>query len=77
MDLITARNILETEERIAVLRNLIATLEPKGIDVSEHCRLLAAEERYLASGCEAPAHDAAAKNVEGKAAGWIMPPGSK
>ena len=73
MDSITALNIAQTEERIAILRNLIATLGRKGIDVSEHRRLLAAEERYLASGCEAPAPEPAA-NAEGTAAGWVMPP---
>ena len=47
-------NIARTEQRIAILRNLIATLGAKGHDVSEHKRMLEAEERYLASGCAPP-----------------------
>jgi hypothetical protein len=51
MDITKKLNIARTEQRIAILRNLIATLGAKGHDVSEHRRMLAAEERYLASGC--------------------------
>jgi hypothetical protein len=54
MDLTTKLNIARTEQRIALLRNLIATLASRGKDVSEHRRMLAAEERYLASGCAPP-----------------------
>jgi hypothetical protein len=54
MDPITALNIARTEQRIAVLRNLIGTLERKGADVSEHRRMLAAVELYLARGCAPP-----------------------
>jgi hypothetical protein len=54
MDLTKKLNIARTEQRIAILRNLISTLGAKGHDVFEHRRMLAAEERYLASGCAPP-----------------------
>jgi hypothetical protein len=51
MDPITALNIAQTKERIALLHNLISQLSRKGHDVSEHRGLLAMEEAYLARGC--------------------------
>jgi hypothetical protein len=54
MDLTTKLNIASTEARIAILRHLITTLGAKGHDVSEHRRMLATEERYLASGWAPP-----------------------
>jgi hypothetical protein len=53
MDPITAHNIARTEQRIAVLRHLIETLEPKGKDVSEHRRMLEAAERLSRLGLRA------------------------
>jgi hypothetical protein len=45
-DPIRALNIAQTEEPIAVLRDLIETLEPKGHDVSQHRAMLEAEEDW-------------------------------
>jgi hypothetical protein len=77
MDLTTKLNIALTEQRIALLRNLIATLASKGKDVSEHRRMLAAEERYVASGCAPPETPELSASTTGTTAGYIMPPGAK
>jgi hypothetical protein len=77
MDATTKLNIARTKERIAILRNLIGTLKPKGAGVSEHRRMLAAEERYLASGCAPPQARKPLARTGGTASGWIIPPGSK
>lgn len=76
-DLTTKLNIARTEQRIAILRNLISTLEANGKDVSEHRRMLTAEERYHTSGCAPPEGPQPAVKTTGSAAGYIMPPGSK
>lgn len=51
VDPLAALAIARTKERIALLKNLIATQETKGLDVSKHKAMLADEERYLANGC--------------------------
>jgi len=78
MNPITALNIARAEQRIAILRNLIATLGSKGHDVSEHQRFLALEEAYLARGCTPRGHQPKDFGPgQDIAAGWIMPPGAK
>lgn len=75
MDDLTAQlNIARTERRIAILCNLIEKLGAKGKAVSEHRRMLAAEERCLASGCAPPETPEAAASTTGTAVGYITPP---
>jgi hypothetical protein len=77
MDLTTKLNIARTEQRIAILRNLIVVAERKGRDTSEHRRMLEAEERYLVSGCPPPQSSKPLADGSGTTSGWIMPPGQK
>jgi hypothetical protein len=69
--------IRQTEQRIAVHKTVIATIERKGGDASEYRRQFEADERYLASGCAPPQAPEAHTRTEGGAAGYIMPPGSR
>jgi hypothetical protein len=68
-------HIARTKQRIAIL--LIETLRRKSKDVSEHRRVLAAEERFLASGLAPPQMPGSHTRTEGTALGYIMPPGAK
>jgi hypothetical protein len=79
MDRTKQKLISYTEQRVALLRNLIEKLSARGRDVSEHRRMLQAEERYLASGCAPPPDrlEPAARRTTGISVGYIMPPGAK
>jgi hypothetical protein len=78
MDLTTKLNIARAEQRIAILRNLIATLGAKGLDVSKHQRLLVAGERYLASGCAPPrSPEGLVSDRPTSAVGYTTPPGTR
>ena len=54
MDPIVAARIAITQRRITIHRMVIANLADMGMDTSRRRAELAADERYLASGCLAP-----------------------
>ena len=77
MDQARSALIRQTEQRIAISRAVIATVERKGGDAAEYRRQLEADERFLASGCAPPEAPEAYARQEGTSVGYIMPPGSK
>jgi len=54
MDKAKAALIRATEQRIAILRTVIAAVEKMGKDPKQQRLELAAEERFLAAGCPFP-----------------------
>jgi hypothetical protein len=77
MDKTRAAVIRRTQQHIAILNTVITTKLRKGGDASEEIARLAAEERYLASGCAPPREPEPHTRTEGTAVGYIPPPSAK